>query len=380
MKRVIFVVILFLIQAIAAHAGNINGIRGPVYLIPGWNLLKGDLVIHGHSRFYFKNEVHELQDQPTQAVTFWDAQGSFNIFYGIGKYYGIELAQVIYQDNHKGGKGYNLPDDLYLKIKVASLGTQTMPFNFGVQLSSRIPTAKHHNIPFEPYSAGKLEFSIMGLASYSQNLLNPEDTYNLHVNIGYLDHNDAGAEINTTSSSSKEFIYGAGIVYPVTKFDFSLEVYGNRHLSRPPEAAYSRYNYVYVTPGITYHPYYWLSVVFGFDYRLTAARPNQSAHTISQSTPVFPTWRVNLGVKINLMSKLSNRFDKKEKSLLPGTKTEPQSIYKQIADERKQVEDAERELEKIKNERKKMDDMLKRLRNILEYKEEQKKKSEPENK
>jgi hypothetical protein len=347
--------------------------------------MKGDLLLHGHSRFYYKNEVHKLPDQPTNAVTFWDAQGTFTVFYGLGKTYEIGLSQILYQDNHKGGSGYNLPDDLYLKFKFASLGPKILPIKFGAQINSRIPTAKYHNIPLEPYSAGNLEFSILGLISYSPNLLSSEESFNAHVNVGYLDHNDIGENLvdesegnYKKSTSSKEFIYGVGIVYPITKFDFSFEFYGNRHLSRPPAVAYSRYNYAYITPGITYHPYYWLSVAFGFDYRLTAAKPNESAYTITKNMPVFPTWRMNFGVKINLISKIQNRFEEKDETKLSTEKDK--GVYEQIADERKQVEDAERELEKIREERKRMDEMLKRLRKVLEFKEKEEEKKEPEKK
>jgi len=379
MNRLLFLTIFFILQLANLSAGTIQGIRGPIYISSAWNLTKGDLVFHGHSRFYYKNEVSDLPGEPTSAVTFWDAQGALNLFYGIGKHYDIGISQVIYQDNHKTGNGYNFPDDLFLKVKAASFGPLTLPFNYGVQISSRIPLAKHHNIPFEPYSAGNVEFSILGLVSYSSNLLIPEDSFNAHVNIGYLDHNDADAEFNTSNRSSREFIYGAGVVYPIARFDFSFEFYGNRYLSRPAESVYSRYNYVYVTPGITYHPYDWLSVLFGLDYRLTSARPSETAQTVSPNAPVFPTWRVNFGARMNLISKIQERFTKKEDKSLFEAKTQDNNIYEQIATERKEVEEAERELESIREERKRMDDMLKRLRNILEYKEEEQKK-DPEDK
>lgn len=366
-------------------AGTINGIRGPIYLASAYNLLKGDLVLQGHSRFYYKNEVHKMTNQSTNAVTFWDAQGTITILYGFGTNYEIGLSQILYQDNHKGGQGYNFPDDLYLKFKYASLGSKIIPIKFGAQINSRIPMAKHHNVPLEPYSAGKLEFSILGLISYSPNLVSPEESLNAHVNIGYLDHNDSGENLvdptegnYKKSTSSKEFIYGVGIIYPKTKFDFSLEFYGNRHLSKPPEIAYSRYNYAYLSSGITYNPFYWLSVFFGIDYRLTPARPNEFAHTITKNMPVFPTWKVNTGVKINLMSKLQNRFEEKEPSKLVDEQNK--GVYEQIATEKKQVEDAERELEKIREERKRMDEMLKRLRKVLDFKEKEEEKKEPEKK
>lgn len=370
MKKFILLISCLLFHINDTTASDIYGIRGPIYLNSGWNLTKGDLAFYGHSRFYFKNDVTRISGQPINAVTFWDAQGSFTILYGIGKYSEIGLSQIVYQDNHSDGKGYNLPDDLYLRLKFASFGPEKIPFDFGVQIASRFPVAKYHNVPLEPYSAGKVEFIFIGLLSYSPNLLKPEDSFNAHVNLGFLDHNDVGV---TKTTSSKEFIYGTGIVYPIYSFDFSLECYGNRHLSRPPENAYSRYNYVYVTPGITYRPFYWLSTTFGFDYRLTAAKPNASAHTISGNTPVFPTWRVNLGIKVNLMSRIQKRYEDKNKSDELKNNQE-KTVYEQIEDEQKKIKNAEQELESLVEERKRMDDMLNRLRSILESKPDDSKK------
>jgi len=376
-------VILILHSAICpANPLSIQGIHGPIYVMSAWNLVKGDLILHGQSRFYFKNEVNDRPGFPRTAVTLWNAQGTVNIFYGLSNNYEIGLSQVMYQDAHggKSGKGYNLPDDIHLKLKMTSLGPADLPIRFGFQIASRIPTAKYHNVPFEPYSAGKFEFSLMALASFSVNSQLPEHSLNAHANFGYLDHNDSGeklaegdADIQYESVGSKELIYALGIVYPVSKFNFSFEFYGNRYLTRPPEPAFSRYSYLYVTPGVSYSAYEWLSVVFGFDFRMTSARPNPAARTISINTPVFPTWRLNFGIKFNLMSRLQNRYMENENSAMhrsAGSYTK--DIYQQIGDEKKQVENAEKELEQIREERKKMDEILKRLRTVLEEDEQKK--------
>ncbi len=375
MKNV-FIAFVFSVLSSGMCTASTEGIHGPLYLTPAWSLVKGDLVFHGHSRFYFKNEVNDHQGSNRTAVTLWNAQGAFAVFYGLNNNFEIGLSQVIYQDAHSGrsGKGYNLPDDIYLKLKMTSLGPDDLPVQFGFQMISRIPFAKYHNVPLEPYSAGKTEFSFTTLASFSLNSLLPQKSMNMHANLGYVDHNDSGEKLIDgdkktyyESTGSKELVYGVGLIYPISKFDFSLEFYGNRYLTRPPEAAYSRYSYMYVTPGICYAAYDWLSVIFGFDFRLTAARPNQSARTISINTPVFPTWRLNFGVKFNMTSRLQHRsVDKEGAAKMETGGDHKKDIYKQIAEEKKQVEDAEKELTKIYEERKKMDEILKRLRDVLE--------------
>ncbi|MBD3288874.1 hypothetical protein GF337_08740 [candidate division KSB1 bacterium] len=378
MKRLIFILNYLLICSIVnGYAANSQGLHNPLYIIPAWNLNKGDLTIHAHSKFYFKNEVFEKRHRPTTACTYWDAQGAVNMQYGIGQFYEIAISQIVYQDNHKSGKGFNLPDDLFLKFKYASLGSKTLPINYGVMITSRLPLAEYHNLPFEPYAGGNIEFAIHGLLSHSSNLLFPEDAMNLHLNLGFIHHNDKGEVFSIHNikykqkSNSKQFVYGLALVYPIAKFDFSLEFYGNRLIKKPNQAVFSRYNYSYLTPGITYRPYYWMAVIFGMDIRTSSGIPESDARRLSPESPVYPGWRLNFGVKINLMAKLQRRHEKQSEFNFLGEKKPEKTIYDQITEERQEIESAEMELARIKEERRKMDEMLKRLRNVLEFKEDE---------
>ncbi len=377
MKRILIsLVFVLLCSFVNSYALNSEGLQNPLYIIPAWNLNKGDLTIHAHSKFYFRNEVFNRVNQPTAACTFWDAQGAVNLDYGIGQFYEIGVSQIVYQDNHKAGKGYNLPDDLFIKFKYASLGSKTLPVNYGVMITSRLPLAEHHNLPYEPYTGGNVEFSINGLLSYSSNLLFPEDAMNMHLNLGFVHHNDKGNTIyineNTVykqNSHSKQLVYGFALIYPISKFDFSLEFYGNQLITKPNPATYSRYNYTYLTPGISYRPYYWMAVIFGMDIRTSSAVPTDEARRVSPESPVYPGWRLNFGIKINLMAKLQRRHEKQPDFNFLGEKKSEKSIYDQITEERQEIESAELELARIKEERRKMDEMLIKLRNVLEFKE-----------
>ncbi len=359
-----------------------QGSRGPIYVSSAWNLLKGDLTVHAGTRLYFNNKSYSTSSDNVTAVTYWNLQGRMSLAYGLMKHLQIGLSQVLYQDNHKGGKGYNLPDDLYLNFKYASQPLKSNKFNFGGELITRIPLAEHHNIILEPYSAGKLEAGVIGLLSFTTNPVFPENGINVHANLGLIDHNDHGVKLNENSQvqsvkkhNSRQITAGLAMIYPTTQFDFSAEVYGNYYISKPPQTAFSRHNYLYFTPGITYSPFYWLAFKFGLDLRLT---PNKSSasheinSTLPRHLPSYPTWRVNFGFKLNLSSKLENRFaDKKEEEPAVVEKKE-KTIYEQIADEQKNIEDAVLELETLIKERKKMDEILTRLRKALEIKDDKK--------
>lgn len=386
MKRIIISVVLIGVHFMTAFAGSEQGNRGPLYLLTAWNLAKGDFNLHAASRFYFNNKSYNLPDNTTAAVTFWDVQGGMNLYYGIGKNYQIGLSQIIYQDNHKSGKGYNLPDDLFLNVKIGSFPSKPGAFNFGVNILTRFPLANYHNIQLEPYSAGRVAFGILGLASYAGNQVFHEDGFNAHLNLGIIDHNDNGIKLGESDEityanpkTTRELYGGMAIIMPTTQFDFSLELYGNYNISKPPPTAYSRHSYLYITPGVTYKPFYWLSLCCGFDFRLSPNKSNSSdliKSGLTNMLPTYPTWRVNFGMKVNLTSKIQSRFE--EKSVVESAPIESQKgdVFKNIADERKQIENAEAELEKIRSEREKMDEILKRLRKALEIKESEKKKDD----
>ena len=386
LSRIALVIVIFSANIMSVYAGTEQGHRGPIYLSTAWNLVKGDLTFQGNSRFYFNNKTFVQGNSPAVAVTFWDVQGGLNLNYGLGKNYQVGLSQILYQDNHKSGNGYNFPDDLFLRVKVGSFPAKPGPLKLGAAITTRLPLAEYHNVQLEPYSAGRIEFGAMGLLSYSRNLVHPEDGLNAHLNLGIIDHNDNGkkfTELNkeyVNQKSSREIYGGLAVIYPMTKFDFSVELYGNYNISKPPPIAYSRHNYLYITPGITYSAFYWLSVACGFDFRLSKHQTSQSyllPDKTTQLLPTYPTWRVNVSVRVNLVSKLKGRFDQKGDFESITSDENKKDVYEQITDERKQIENAEEELQKIRDERKKMDDILNRLRKALEIKD-TKEKSEKE--
>jgi len=378
LKRLIIIGIILTTQPLTAYPQSEQGNRGPIYLSTAWNLVKGDLTFQGNSRFYFNNKTFTYANSNATAVTFWDVQGALNLNYGLGKHYQIGLSQILYQDNHKSGSGYNFPDDLFLKVKFGSFPVKPGPIKFGVTLATRLPLAKYHNIQLEPYSAGRVEVALMGLVSFSKNQIYPEDEFNAHLNLGIIDHNDNGKKFIESNveyvnqKNSREIYGGLALIYPMTKFDFSVELYGNFNISKPPPAAYSRHNYLYITPGITYNVFYWLSLACGFDFRLTKHQSSKSPlipTAMAKMLPTYPTWRVNFGVRINLVSKLKGRFETKQNFESIRSDKDKKDIYEEIAGERKQIENAEVELQKIREERKKMDEILDRLRKALELKD-----------
>ena len=356
--------------ATVASGSTINGGPGLHYVNSAWTLNQGNLTLKAQSRFFGKVS-------PNSAVTIWDVQGASSFNYGITDHLEIQFTPIIYQDSHKGksGKGYNLIDDLFLSLKLGSYRLKTNHLVYGLSLLSRIPTAKDHNVVFEPYSADTFSWGFKALGTYSRDPLYPEDNLNVHINLGYYNHNDVGHKLSehpdidtvTVKKMSQEMFYGIGVSYPNAEFDFSLELHGNYFIQKPPrETAYSLENYVYITPGVSYCVTRWMTFNFGADIRISPDKDESLYHFNREVKGMsnYPTWRINLGVKMQILP--TDVFRLTEKDILIRKAESRRKLFEQIIREQHETESAEEELERIKNERLKAERELERLRRILE--------------
>ncbi len=379
-------VALFGIHALSGQfsplpAQQLNGGRGPVFVRSAWNLEPGYLTLNAQTRFYGKvAEIPGPTPTSTVPTAIWDVQGGFSLNYGISRHFEGSIAPMIYQDANRGKdfKEFNLPDDLYLRMKIGGFGQRGGAMSYGVELGARVPTGDVHNVPFQPYSAGKFSFGVTGLVSYARDPLYPEDALNVHFNLGYWNHNDVGEQLTAVplakdstlvTAMTQEFMYGLAMVLPSERFNFRLEFYGNGFISAPPKTAYSREPVAYFSPGVSYKAYRWMSLDFNTDIRLTGNKDEttypRGFRPISISgLPNYPAWRATLGVKLTLLP--TSLYSASERDLLMRKAESRRELFEQIIKEQRETESAEAELERIKDERRKAERELDRLRRILE--------------
>ncbi len=352
-----------------------NGGRGPSVVRAAWNLEPGYLMLNAHTRF--NGKVAEIsRNGATLATTYWVVQGGFALNYGISRHFEASLAPTLYQDTNRGGKGFDLPHDLTLRLKLGSFGARGSAMNYGVELAGRVPTGKTHNIPYEAYSADKFSFGLTALASYAHDPLYPEDGMSLHFNLGYWNHNDVGEQLrnlplgqDTTlvKQMTQEFMYGAAVIFPSEKFNFRLEIMGSGFLTTPPTSAYSREPVAYFSPGVSYKAYRWMTLDFNSDIRLSGEN-NTTVYGKGllpiAGLPNYPSWRAMLGMKLTLLP--TSLYSSSERELLMRKAESRRELFEQIIKEQRETEAAETELERIKDERRKAERELDRLRRILE--------------
>jgi hypothetical protein len=169
------------------------------------------------------------------------------------------------------------------------------------------------------------------------------------------------------------------VKWPTPQFDFALELYGSAFMKKPPRTAYSIENYIYLTPGIAYKAYRWLTIEVASDLLLTSANHDETDYTIVnkyKGLPNYPGWRVTVGLRMILLP--TTAYKVSEKDILMRKAQSRRELFEQIIKEQRETESAEEELERIKTERRKAERELERLRRILEGESKKDQKQEPD--
>ena len=100
-----------------------------------------------------------------------------------------------------------------------------------VHLFTRLPTAKRHNVQFEPFSSGKVTAALLGILSLDLTDSFPLLPLKIHANFGYMDHDLPG---DPFSGIDDQFIIRSGLKFPIrsTVFftEYSAEVFANNPL------------------------------------------------------------------------------------------------------------------------------------------------------
>lgn len=373
-KNPLMLLLLAVLLPQLAHSQGHAG-RGLSYVKSAWNLEQGYLAGYAHSRFYGKVSPVITGNPPT-AITYWNVQGGFAFNYGISEHVEVGLNQIIYQDNHAGGKGYNLLDDLLLSVKLGSFGQRGSGSTYGFDVITRFPVAGNHNLAFEPYRSNRVSFGFDGKYTYAVDPIYPEDGTTFHLNLGYWNHNDNGQQLTPASpqvdltrvqGATQEFRFATGMVFPTDRFEFSLEMFGTLFLSQPPATAYGRENFAYIVPKIRYKALLWLDIDMGVDLRLWGGQDETNYQFLSGTIaqfPNYPTWRINLGTRVTLLP--ISIYSINDRDILMKKAVTRRELFEKIIREQRESASAEEELARIKEERRKAEQELDRLRQILE--------------
>ncbi len=312
-------------------------------------------------------------------VNYWDVQSNALLTYGLAEHFDATVTNRIYQDVHNHDKEFNSPGDLFVDLKAGSFGLSNNKFNVGGMAKLRFPTGDVHNYPFEKYTAGAVEFGFTFLFSYFKDPFLPNRDLSIHANVGWYNHNDAGKTLFTRTISDtvvQEFKaqnnatavpWGLGVSYPTELFDLNLELWGNHFINKPDSFAFSRENFVYITPSIKFKPQWWINFTLGLDIRVSSDK-DESTKAVSfvghnLDLPNYPSWKLALGMNVVLNAgaeKIQGGIGKK------ADIRKRVNFYERLLQEKENTRSIEEELRRLKREREQAEKELEELRQLLE--------------
>lgn len=390
MRRTLLALMLLtaLSASIPAAATTQGGGNGLIYTQSARTLPRGHLQFFTGTRFFGK--IVGLVDIP---YTLWNVQGVASLNWGLSPHWELGISPIVYQDNNSGDGNIlngqaNLPDDLFIHLKIGNLGGFESPFVFGGRVSTRIPTSTSHNIIYEPYSAGSVAVGLSGLVSYFTNTTFLEEGLSFHANAEFWYHNDLGKNLVPGDRSGNsprplqvttEMLLKLGARFPAGNFDFSAELHSSFFLARPPVTAYSRESLTYLTGGVYYKPYNWVTFQMGVDILLYSEDDISEYDRLPappSDFPNYPSWRGLIGARIAILP--FSLYERGERTLFQRRSNEHQALLERMMRGEQGSRKTESELERIRAAREKLEADLKRMRELLEEEARKKEKKKKE--
>ena len=374
-KFSLFFVLIFCGSLFSQNLGS----RGLLHTQSARTFEKGQLEVHTNLNFFTRVTDYLGSANPDSidfnAVNYWLVASNLAITYGITNNIDFTIQPRLYQDTHAKNE-YNLPGDIFLTLKAGSFGFMQRHMYGAALISMRLATGEEHNYPFTEYASGAVEYGFKSAFSYFMDPYLPDRSLNMHLNLGWWNHNEAGEVLYkysngneiTASKNSSELQYAFGLSYPTAMFDFSLEANGISYLTQPDEAVYSRENWLYLAPSVKYKPTSWFSFDLGIDIRVsgddntTSGVPNKTNADLN--LPNYAPWKVHMGLNLRILPLAAS----------PQTAAEIErdefqkrvDFFQKIVEDRAHSEDVQEELKQLIEEREEAEKELEELKRILE--------------
>jgi hypothetical protein len=280
---------------------------------------------------YIVNSFYQAYFQATDARGFGNDH-SFKVGVTYGLTHSLELtAQIVpYQEDQE--HAFGPPGDTQIGAKWR-LPFSSQSLALGLRGFLSFPTALNHNVPFEPYSSGKLAGGVMGLLTWNVRGAHP---LQVHANLGYFDHN-----ITTPFASERtdQLLLGLGIKLPIHPLILYTEYTGEIFFNN--DAVNFNDNSMRLTHGVKFIGPFKTIVDFGIDFGLSR---NLNPPPDPRFVHEYADWKIFTGFSYQFntrrvygsIPKVTKHSSKKEETLL-----------QEIKEKRGQ---AEEELEKMREE------------------------------
>ena len=385
MKRILLccLVVIFMITA-PVTAGQFYGGKGYLHTVSALTLPPGALDMSLFARGYTSSIDEEFISNGTSALA---------ANFGFTRRVELSFVQILYQDLNatnraEGEVTVAIPGDSYVRFKISGYPLSSNMF-LGVIPGLRLRVSKYHDVQLEPYESEGVELELTGLMSYYQKPLYPDEGLSVHLNLGYINHNDGETPIDAAQSLT----YLVGFMLPRPGImDYGFEMYGSYFLKQPPESIFGRENWLYVTPMVRYKLFKGLFFTMGLDVLVIGHDEETTVlNNRLEDYANYSTWRITGRVNFTPSTAfyVAPTFAKtddpgtgreRRRSLRAGTaSTETasggelfnrQELFRWAIEERfGGTEAVDVDLERIRQERIRAEEELRRLRQELENRE-----------
>jgi hypothetical protein len=187
----------------ASAQTTIYGGRGLLRVFSAEPLAGSQLHVNSYFQTFLAN------DNPLSASLAKDYTFSIGLTYAVSRRTEITAQLVPYQDDQKHIWGP--PGDTQLGIKYQTPLSSNNVLT-GVRAFLIFPTARLHNVPYEPYSSGKLALGAQALLTLDMTESFPLVPLKFYANIGYIDHYVRDLLLRNDQDQA---LLGFGVKFPI---------------------------------------------------------------------------------------------------------------------------------------------------------------------
>ncbi len=339
----ITIAMLFIFAGAAQSQTTIYGGRGLLRVHSAETIGRGRLYVNTFLATY-------LQAVKTSSTLGKDHTFSVGITYGLNRYFEMSALLVPYQDDQKTIWGPPGDTRLGLKFQTPFSGRSLIS---AVRMFVNLPTAKYSNVPFEPYSSGKVGIGAQLIMTADMTDSFPLFPLKAHLNLGFFDQN---IRDQLFIDEEDQYIIGAGIKFPVRSSvvytEYTAEVFSNN----PAVTVYSL-NSQRVTQGLKFLGPWGLIFDFAVDISLSQKPPaNNNSDFIKQ----YADWKVIFGFNYPMRLKWGESRD--ERLARQAREKNKSRAVQEVHEKRQYIEDDLKKMEEsLQGKKKKKQDDQKQL-------------------
>ena len=314
-----------------------NGLYSQTTIFGGRGLLRTQSAeTVGRSNFYLNSFFSTfLQATPSASTLGKDHTLTLGLTFGIGPFVEITGLLTPYQDDQKSIWGPPGDSQLGLKFRTPFSGSTVIT---SVMIFAKIPTAKVKNVPFEPYSSGKLGAGALGIVTFDLTETFPLFPLKAHLNFGYMDHNIRDELFNDIED---QFLIRAGMKFPIRSTILYTEYSAEVFVDNPIVREY-RYNSQRLTQGIKFLGPWDLIVDLAVDISLSRKPENPDNVFLKE----YADWKIIFGINYQFFfKKQQNRYVKKDEDRASGSRRRP-ALPMEVHERRQRIQEELQRMEK----------------------------------